>query len=60
MVLIRFFSSGANGVILDAYRLAKYYGVSPDEFLKLPLTRILRHKWWTSKLIEEVSQQQEE
>jgi hypothetical protein len=39
-------------IILDCYRLAKYYGRHPDDFLTLPLSSIRRHMRWTSKLIE--------
>jgi hypothetical protein len=38
--------------ILAAYRLAKFYGRGPDEFLAMPLSRITTHLRWTDKLIE--------
>jgi hypothetical protein len=46
-------------VILDCYRLAKYYGRPPDEFLTLPLSKVNRHMMWTAKLIE-MSREQED
>jgi hypothetical protein len=30
-------------VILDCYRLAKHYSVSPDIFLSLPISELERH-----------------
>jgi hypothetical protein len=52
-----FFYAGAVGgesetLILDCYRLAKYYGIDPDHFLGKPLSTIQRHMKWTAKLIE--------
>ena len=49
----RFFYSGPiDDVILDCYRLAKYYGRDPDDFLNKPLSAIQRHMDWTGKLIK--------
>jgi len=39
-------------IILSCYKLAKYYGRDPDEFLAKPLSRVRRHLEWTIKLIE--------
>lgn len=49
-----FFSSGVltEDIILDCYRLAKYYSLDPDDFLNKPLSVIARHMKWTSVLIE--------
>lgn len=43
----------AEEVILNCYRLAKYYNRDPDEFLSKPLSKVRRHMAWTSKLIEQ-------
>lgn len=43
---------GADGLILDCYRLAKYYHRNPEEFLNLPFSQLMRHRLWTSKLLE--------
>jgi hypothetical protein len=47
-----FYSGLIDEVILDCYRLAKYYSRDPDDFLSKPLSAIQRHMKWTSKLIE--------
>jgi hypothetical protein len=51
-------------VILDCYRLAKYYGRNPEEFLSLPVSRLLQHLKWTGRLEqarrEAAAEQQEE
>lgn len=47
-------------MILDCYRLAKYYGLDPDHFLNKPLSAIQRHMKWTAKLIETQQPQEEE
>jgi hypothetical protein len=53
----KFFHAGpVEGLILDCYRLAKYYHINPEEFLKLPMSQIARHLSWTAKLIEETSE----
>jgi hypothetical protein len=39
-------------LILDCYRLAKYYSRNPQEFLDMPLTDIMKHMHWTGKLVE--------
>ena len=57
----KFFHAGpVEALILDCYRLAKYYGRPPDEFLGLPVSRIQNHMRWTSKLIELQQAQQED
>lgn len=50
----KFFYAGvvSDTLILDCYRLAKYYGLDPDHFLHKPLSVIQRHMHWTAKLIE--------
>lgn len=50
----KFFYAGDVGdtLVLDCYRLAKYYGLDPDLFLNKPLSAIQRHMKWTAKLIE--------
>jgi hypothetical protein len=47
-----FYAGPVEGLILDCYRLAKYYGRPPDEFLSLPVSKINNHMMWTAKLIE--------
>lgn len=48
-----FFPSGSiEDLILDCYRLAKYYSRDPEEFLNKPLSEVTRHLQWTSILIE--------
>jgi hypothetical protein len=37
-------------LLLDCYRLAKYYGRNPREFLHMPFSEIQRHVSWTTKL----------
>lgn len=39
-------------VVIDCYRLAKYYAVDPDIFLNKPLSVVQKHLQWTAKLIE--------
>lgn len=58
MELMPFFYAGAVGgeedaIILDCYRLAKYYGIDPDHFLSKPQSVVQRHMKWTAKLIEQ-------
>ena len=54
LVAGKFFHAGSliEDLILDCYRLAKYYGRNPDEFLKLPLSEVQRHMAWTGRLVE--------
>jgi len=39
-------------IVLDCYRLAKFYSRNPQEFLELPLSQIGKHMSWTAKLVE--------
>ena len=41
---------GAERLIFDCYKLAKYYGRNPREFLNMPFTEIQRHVAWTTTL----------
>lgn len=50
-----FHARSVDGVVLDCYRLAKYYHINPEEFLKLPMSQVARHLSWTAKLIEETA-----
>jgi hypothetical protein len=36
---------------LNCYRLAKYYGCHPSQFLSLTFTEIERHMAWTDHLL---------
>jgi hypothetical protein len=40
-------------VILDCYRLARFYNQSPDIFLAMPISDVARHLTYTSKLVRE-------
>ncbi len=57
----KFFYAGivVDQIVLDCYRLAKYYSRDPDEFLNKPMSVVQRHMRWTSKLIEEQARQRE-
>jgi hypothetical protein len=59
-----FFLAGLGGrsddLILNCYRLAKYYNRHPDEFLSQPVSAILRHQFWTSKLLERTQPDEDE
>jgi hypothetical protein len=46
-------------MIMNCYRLAKYYNVPPDVFLKKPIGEIARDIYYTNKLIEEINAAQE-
>jgi hypothetical protein len=37
-------------VILDCYRLAKWYSVSPEIFLAMPMSEVSVHMWRTGQL----------
>jgi hypothetical protein len=39
-------------IVLDAYRLGKYYSTDPTVFLSKPISEIQRMIGWTNKLIE--------
>jgi hypothetical protein len=45
---------------LNCYRLAKFYGLNPDHFLAMPVSKIRRHMLWTEKLIERMAAEQED
>jgi hypothetical protein len=47
-------------LILDCYRLAKFYHIDPGVFLDMPLSEVRRHLYWTGKLHQEIRQAQEE
>lgn len=54
----KFFYAGTlDSVVLDCYRLAKFYGRDPDDFLDKPISAIQRHMKWTAQLIETQQQQ---
>jgi hypothetical protein len=40
--------------VLECYRLAKYYGRNPREFLHMPFSEVMRHAMWTVKLQEKI------
>jgi hypothetical protein len=46
-------------MIMNCYRLAKYYAVSPDVFLKKPLSELNRDIYYTNRLIEEIDSSRE-
>lgn len=50
----KFFHAGlvSDDLILDCYRLAKFYAVDPTIFLRQPLSQIRNHLKWTAKLLE--------
>lgn len=53
MVTCGFFRARSlDDLVLDCYRLAKYYHISPAEFLRMPLSELNLHRKWTGKLIE--------
>lgn len=39
-------------LVLDAYRLARFYRCSPTEFLKLPLSLLAKHASNTQRMLE--------
>jgi uncharacterized protein (DUF608 family) len=47
-----FYSGPHEGLVLDCYRLAKFYGRNPREFLDLTCEEIQQHMDWTARLIE--------
>jgi len=50
----------SDDLILNCYRLAKYYHRHPDEFLSKPLSVILRHQVWTNRLLEKTAPDEDE
>jgi len=47
-------------VILDCYRLAKYFCRDPDDFLNKPLSSIQRHMKWITQLMAETQKPDDE
>jgi hypothetical protein len=45
---------------LNCYRLAKFYAISPSEFLRMPISEVNRHMHWTNKLLIEIHKDDEE
>lgn len=50
----KFFHTGPR-VVLDCYRLAKFYAQDPDVFLAKPVSAIQQHMRWTDRLLEVVT-----
>ena len=46
-------------MILNCYRLAKYYAIAPDVFLNKPLSQLSRDIYYTNRLIEEINAAQD-
>jgi hypothetical protein len=42
-------------LILDCYRLAKFYSIDPNIFLAKPMSELHRHLMWTDRLIERMN-----
>ena len=50
----KFFHAGpVEAVVLDCYRLAKYYHINPQTFIDMPVSQVKRHLSWTARLIKE-------
>ena len=47
-------------IILDCYRLAKYYATSPSVFLSMPITEVQLHLFRTIQLANVMRREQEE
>jgi hypothetical protein len=47
-------------LILDCYRLAKYYSTSPDIFLQLPISEVQLHLYRTIQLTNLMLREHEE
>jgi hypothetical protein len=45
---------------MSCYRLAKFYGCSPSEFLKQPISELASHIYWTNRLHAEGNPAEEE
>lgn len=57
----RFFYAGPDeDLVLHCYRLAKFYGRHPREFLGLTVEEIGQHMFWTERLAETMSGKQTE
>jgi hypothetical protein len=46
-------------LILDSYRLAKYYSVSPEVFLNMPISEVRLHLRRTCELADLMRREQE-
>lgn len=46
--------------MLASYRLAKFFGTHPREFLNDPVSMIASHLRYVNKLLDELSEQEEE
>jgi hypothetical protein len=56
LAAVAFFHAGSvDDLILDCYRLARFYNVEPDLWLAKPLSAIRRHMVWTSKLSQKLA-----
>lgn len=55
-----FYAGFVEQLTLDCYRLAKFYGLDPDMFLAQPLSKIRRHMYWTTKLVERMQAEQQD
>jgi len=47
-------------IILDCYRLAKYYGVSPEVFLAMPIDDVQLHLYRTIQLAKMMNRERED
>lgn len=52
-------NSSVDDVILDCYRLAKYYGSDPDVWLAKPLSQVRLHLKWTGQLSKILAEEAE-
>ena len=53
-----FFHAGSvDDLVIDCYRLARFYSVEPDVWLAKPLSAIRRHMKWTAKLSEKLAEE---
>jgi hypothetical protein len=49
-----------DNVVLDCYRLAKFYHLDPDIFLAKPLSELRRNLRWTGRLQQEIAEAQQD
>lgn len=56
-----FFHAGSmtDDLILDCYRLARFYNTEPDAWLNKPLSAIRRHMTWTAKLSQRLAEERQ-
>lgn len=47
-------------LVLDCYRLAKFYSRNPQEFLDMSISQVGRHLVWTAKLVEAMRPEEED